>query len=89
MDAHEKHTAEQNLHALAVQRQAVQQQLVELDVALKELTHAQTAYKIVGGLMIGADVSTLRDELAKKKEASEARLSTLERQTEKLNAKLA
>lgn len=89
MDPHEKQTTEQNLHALAVQRQAVQQQLVEAELALKELATAQSAYRIVGGLMVHADVETLKSELSKKKETAEARLAQLERHQEKLTAKLA
>lgn len=88
MDAHEKQTAEQNLHALTVQKQALQQQLVEVDLALKELATAKTAYRIIGGLMVGAEVQTLQAELQRKKETTQTRLSQLERHQEKLSAKL-
>ena len=74
----------ENMHALAVQKQALQQQLVETDLALKELATAHTAYKIVGGLMVQADVTTLRNDLEKKKETTSERLAQLERHQEKL-----
>ncbi len=88
MEAHEKHTVEQNLHSLAIQKQALQQQLMEVEMALKELDGAKTAYRIVNGLMIEAPVEKLTEELNKKKESSQNRLNTIERQTEKLKAKL-
>lgn len=88
MDSNERMTIEQNLHSLAVQRQAVQQQLSESEVALKELQGATTAYRIVGGLMVQAPVGELTEELQKKKEASQARLQMIEKQQERLKSKL-
>jgi prefoldin beta subunit len=88
MEANEKHTIEQNLHSIAVQKQALQQQLMEVDLALKELAGTTNAYRVIGGLMIQTPVSTLTEELNKKKETATNRMSMVERQEEKLKAKL-
>ena len=88
MEQHERNTAEQNLASLAVQKQALQQQLMEAELALKELTGASAAYRIVGSIMISAPVDTLRAELEKKRESAQARLSLIESQEAKLSAKL-
>jgi prefoldin beta subunit len=88
MDNNERQTIEQNLHSLAVQRQAVQQQLSESEMALKELSTAKHAYRIVGGLMVQAPVEQLTADIEKKKEASQARLEMIEKQQERLKAKL-
>jgi chaperonin cofactor prefoldin len=84
----ERATAEQNLQHLTVQKQALQQQLVELDLAAKELVDAQRAYRVVGGLLIAADVPVLRADLTRKKESAEQRLATLEKHEARLRAKL-
>ena len=88
MEQQERTTIEQNMHSLHVQKQAIQQQLIEADLALKELSTAKTAYKIVHGLMIASPVETLTDELQKKKETAQTRLSSVERQLEKLSTKI-
>jgi chaperonin cofactor prefoldin len=78
MELHDK-SSDHAMHALTVQKQALQQQIMETDLALKELTSAKSAYKIVGGLMIATDVEKLREDLLRKKETNAARLSSLER----------
>jgi prefoldin beta subunit len=88
MEAHEKHTIEQNLHSIAVQKQTLQQQLMETDLALKELEGATNAYRMVAGLMLQTSADKLREDLAKKKEVAATRMHMLERQEEKLKAKL-
>ncbi len=65
----------------AVQKQAIQQQLAEIDLALKELEHSESAYRIVNQLLIKTDVAVLRSDLAAKKESLHARLQSLERHT--------
>ena len=88
MEPNERHTIEQNLHSIAVQKQAVQQQLMEVDLALKELTNTANAYRMVGNLLIQTPVASLTEELHKKKETVHTRMQLLERQEEKLKAKL-
>lgn len=88
MEQNERDTIEQNMHSLAVQKQTVQQQISETDLALKELQGATTAYRLVGGLMVQAPVENLSEELTKKKEASQARLALIEKQQERLKSKI-
>lgn len=88
MEQHEKAIVEQNLHSLAVQKQASQQQQIESELALKELASAKNAYKIVGSLMVAAPIETLRADIEKKLESATARISLLDKQEEKLRAKL-
>lgn len=88
MDQHERTTLEQNLHSIAIQKQAMQQQAMEAELALKELLQAKTAYKILGNIMIQTPVEQLRQDLEKKREIAHARLAIIEKQEEKLNTKL-
>lgn len=64
-------------HSVAVQTRTLQQQAVELDLALKELTGAKNAYRFVGGLLIETDANDLRTELTTKRENVQARLDAL------------
>jgi len=58
---------EQNLQALGMQKQQFSTQLFEIDSALKELDKTETAYKIVGNIMVSANKDTLQKELTQKK----------------------
>lgn len=78
---------EQNLHSLTAQKQQFQAQLFELEAALKELQTTQTAYKIVGGIMMGANKEELSKELQSRKEMFELRIQTLEKQEKQLREK--
>jgi chaperonin cofactor prefoldin len=64
-------------HSATVQKHTLQQQALELDLALKELTGAKSAYRFVGGLLIETDANTLATELTAKRETVQARLSAL------------
>lgn len=64
---------------IAVQRQAIQQQLAEIELALKELEGSESAYRIVNQLLIKADPQQLRSDLNAKRESLNARLAALER----------
>lgn len=66
-------------HALAVQRQALEQQRGETTLALKELATATRAYRFVGGLLIETDATKLREELTTKQGSIEARLQSIAR----------
>jgi prefoldin beta subunit len=88
MNEHERQTAEQNAHSLTVQKQALQQQHLEVELALKELAGSTNAYRIINNLLIQAPVAQLTEELEKKKETLATRLQTVEKQHERLKAKL-
>lgn len=78
---------EQNLQNFLVQKQNFQMQLMETDSALEELSKAEKAYKIVGGIMVASNKENLSMELEKKKEMMELRIKSIEKQEEMLKNK--
>lgn len=75
---------EQNIQAIALQKQQFQTQLFELEAALKELESATVAYKIIGGIMVSSSPALLKKELSQKKELFELRLQNIEKQEKQL-----
>lgn len=75
MDAHANN--------FSVQQHALKQQLMELDVALKELDGASSAYRFVGGLLIAKEPAALKADLEAKRESTTQRLAALERAQKK------
>jgi len=71
---------EQNLQSLGMQKQQFSTQMFEIESALKELDKTDTAYKIVGNIMVNANKDELKKELSQKKEIVELRLKNLEKQ---------
>ncbi len=71
---------EQNLQAVGMQKQQFSTQLFEVDSALKELDKTDSAFKIVGNIMIKSDKDTLQKELSQRKEILELRITSLEKQ---------
>jgi len=71
---------EQNAQAFAMQKQQFQNQLFELESALKELETTSTAYKIVGNIMVATKKEDLTKELQQKKEIIELRIKNIEKQ---------
>lgn len=71
---------EQALQQLLMQKQAFQLQLMETEAALKEIQGTQEAYKIVGNVMILTKKEELEKELREKKETTELRVSSLDKQ---------
>ncbi len=78
---------EQNLRTFATQRQQFSSQLLEVDSALKEIETSEEAYKIVGGIMVATKKEDLKKDLQKKKEMLELRITTIEKQEEKIKEK--
>lgn len=79
---------QQNLQNIAAQKQQYENQLMELDSALTELSTTEKAYKIVGKLMLAASGEKLTRELREKKEAVEMRLHHFTKQEDKLKQSL-
>lgn len=73
---------QQNLQNIAAQKQQYENQLIELDSALTELSTTEKAYKIVGKLMIASSSQKLIKELQEKKEVAELRLHNFTKQEE-------
>ena len=74
---------EQQLQQLMLQKQTHQLQVMETDSALKELSGAGEAYKIIGSIMVLTNRESLEKDLKEKKETAELRISSLEKQEAK------
>lgn len=71
---------EQNLQNLMKQRQQFQVQKMEIESAQEELKKTDTAYRIIGNIMVAAEKAPLEKELAEKKERVELRIKSVEKQ---------
>jgi prefoldin beta subunit len=78
---------QQNMENFGMQRQQFQLQQTEIETALIEIESTDTAYKIIGNIMVLTDKDKLRKELTEKKEMLDIRISTIEKQEEKLRSK--
>lgn len=79
---------EQNITTLAMQRQAFQGQLLEIENALKETEKASgTVYRIIGNVMIASSKDEIKKDLESKKEMLDLRVKNFEKQEEKLKEK--
>ena len=78
---------EQGMQNFLMQKQQFQTQLVEIESALTELEKTDTAYKIVGNIMVSSDKEELLNELKSKKEVVELRIKTLEKQESQMKEK--
>lgn len=78
---------EQNLQQLLSQKQQFNGQMVEIESALEELEKTEDAYKIVGNVMVKVSKLDLSKELGEKKERTEIRIKSIEKQEDKLKEK--
>ncbi len=77
---------EQQLSNTSQQRQAYDQQLVELENALNELKGKDEAYHIVGSIMIKKDAKEIAKEITVKQETFKVRVDALTKQEETLRS---
>lgn len=75
---------EQNLQNFLAQKQNFQMQMVEIDSALEELSKTDKAYKIVGNLMVASKKDELEADLKSRKEMTELRIKSIEKQEKSL-----
>jgi len=75
---------EQQISSVTQQRQAYDQQLLEIENALQELEGTQEAYHIVGSIMIKKEAKTIAEELTQKQETFKLRIKTFTTQEESL-----
>ena len=78
---------EKSLQNLLSQKQQFQMRLAEIESALKELEKTDSAYKIVGNIMVSSDKAELKKDLESKKEMSELRVKALEKQETQIKQK--
>jgi len=71
---------EQSMQNLLMQKQNFQAQHMEIDSALDELEKTNSAYKIVGNIMVSAEKSELKEDLKKKREIVDIRIKSIEKQ---------
>ncbi len=79
---------EQSLEQLSAQKKQFHAQLVQSKAALEGIAKEDEAFKIIGNLMIKADVSSLRKELTDRQETLQVRMDSIEKQEEKLRTQV-
>lgn len=75
---------QQNMQNLLLQKQQLQNNIIELESALQEINISEKCYKIMGHLMVAASGDALSKELQEKKEMNALRLKNYLSQEEKL-----
>ena len=75
---------EQNLQGFFLQKQSIQTQVLEIDSALIELEKTDTAYKIIGNIMVKTKKDSLKNDLNDKKEILDLKMKSIERQENKI-----
>lgn len=83
-------TFQQQMQTIAIQRESMELQSLDINSALKELEKSdkQDVYKAVGPILIKSDKKELEKELKEKKETIGLRLKTLEKQEKQIKEKL-
>ena len=75
---------EQNVQAIAMQKQQVQTQIFEIESALKELEGSTDSFKIIANIMVKTPKDKIKKELEEKKEVLNLRMQTLEKQEKQM-----
>lgn len=81
--------SEQSLQSLLLQKQVFQTQLSEIMTALEELEGSTEHYKIIGNIMVKAEKEKLKNDLLSKKELSELRIRSIEKQEDEIKKRMA
>ena len=80
---------EQKLQNLLMQKQSIQLEMAEITNALDALKDSgDEVYKVVGGIMLKAEKSSLQRELEEKKHVFDLRISSMEKEEKSLEEKL-
>ncbi len=77
-----------NIDSLLEQKNAVQEQIFELDSALKSLPDSKQSYKIVGKLLIAKDNNKLQEELQEEHKQLELHMTEIETQESAIKEKM-
>lgn len=80
---------QQNMQNLLIQKQQLQNVLLEIDSALQEIKSSEKCYKILGHIMVASPKDAVSKELAEKKEMNLLRLKNYLSQEEKLKKSMA
>jgi len=81
---------QQQFQMLEMQKQGLQQQLIELEHSIEELKKIGNAetYEIVGSVMIKKGKEELINSLAEKKQSAELRESVISKQIDRISEKM-
>jgi len=79
---------QQNVQSIVAQKQQIQNQIIEFDSALGELSKTEKSYKIIGNIMISVSKEDLLKEVKEKKEVAEVRLKNFTKQEERLKGEV-
>ena len=83
-DINQLQLLQQNLQNVMLQKQQFQKQIAEFDSALEELENTETAYKIIGNIMVASKKDNLKKDLEQKKEVLSLRIKNFEKQEKTL-----
>lgn len=75
---------QQNLQNILLQKQQLQNSIIELESALQEIKASEKCYKILGHIMVASPQEAVSKELMEKKEMNNLRLKNYLSQEEKL-----
>ena len=78
---------EQGLQNFNLQKQQLSAKILETESAIEELESTDTAYKIIGNLMVKVSKDKLKSELEEKKNNSTIRINALEKQEQSMREK--
>ena len=79
---------QQNLQNILIQKQQIESQLAEFSSALMELSTTDSAYKVLGKIMVAMPAERLKKELQEKKEVVEIRFQNFIQQEKKIQKTL-
>lgn len=79
---------QQNYQQVLMQKQQVQNQIVEFESALSELKDTDKSYRIIGKIMVATSTEKLTKELEEKKETAFVRLDKLKKQEDSLQTQM-
>ena len=79
---------QQNLQTILIQKQQIESQLAEFSSALMELSTTDSAYKVLGKIMVVMPAERLKKELQEKKEVVEIRFQNFIQQEKKIQKTL-
>ncbi|MBU0457263.1 MAG: prefoldin subunit beta [Nanoarchaeota archaeon] len=75
---------QQNLQNTLLQKQQIQNSIVEFESALSELKVTDKAYKIIGNIMVASSKDNLSKDINEKKDIAVIRLNNFVKQEERL-----
>ncbi len=78
---------EQNIQNFLMQKQQFNAQLVEVNSALEEIEKTDTAYKIIGNVMVLSKKEDLKKDLQSRREMAELRIKAIEKQENEIKEK--